>query len=356
MKTPTKRVNMTSDGLALSPAEYADLLVELAQSGKLNKDDYGHGGSVEEFERAMANELGKEAAVVMPTGTMANLLAIEYLAGRKRKVVVQQESHMFNDCGDCGPGLANLQLTALGKGATFSKADVQSVIDRADRGKVAAPLGVVSVETPVRRLDGEMFDIAALDEVVQLARANNVRLHLDGARLPVVAACSGRSMCEIAAPFDTVYVSLYKCFNSLSGAIIAGDKKGMEQLRQWRRRNGGGMAQLWPIAAVAHHYLDNVVGKLEEAFAISKSFFALLEQDNRFEIQPVLNGSSVFRIVLSGADQKKTASFREHLETLSVFLPAADAGTARFTIKVNASWRRSNGEAIFSAFRQAADQ
>ncbi len=354
MQEMSKRVNMTSDGLALSPAEYADLLVQLAASGDLNPDNYGAGGSVEKFERAMADALGKEAAVVMPTGTMGNLLAVQFLAGHNKKVVCQQESHLFNDCGDCGPNLAGLQLLPVGKSATFTTVDVDAAINRANNGKVEAPIGVISIESPVRRLDGEMFEQSALQEVIKQARSNGVRLHLDGARLPVVAACTGNSMRALAAPFDTVYVSLYKCFNSLSGAIVAGDQEVMHHLRHWRRRNGGGMAQLWPIAGVAHHYLDNVVEGLEHSFEIARDFFLLLDQDPRFSLAPIANGSSVSRINLVGADIQSANAFWQHLKTLGVYLPGADGDPVGFTTKVNASWQRTNASELFETFQKSA--
>jgi threonine aldolase len=335
--------NMTSDGLALSPKQYSELLLRLSADGQLRADAYGDGGSVQALELEMAKLLGKEAAVVMPTGTMANLLAVEYLAGRASKVIVQAKSHLFNDCGDCAAMLAGLQLLPLGEGASFDIGNVQAEIDRASEGKVRAPIGVLSIETPVRRLNGEMFDFETMRSVVRVARDNNIKLHLDGARLPVVEAYTGHG-----------YVSLYKCFNSLNGGILAGDGELIDRVFHWRRRNGGGMAQLWPIAAVAHHFLPGVVGRLEDARGISEEFFGLLQADTRFEHSVFTNGSTVSRVALVDADPSMHEVFRAELMSRSVHLPAVDGNAPGFTIKVNESWRYTTPDGLYSAFSQAA--
>src|SRR6266545_3293489 len=98
---PEKRIHAIGDGIHLTPAEYAQLLATLASKGDLAPDSYSLGGVVEQLETRMAALLGKETAVWLPTGTLANHLAVRLLAGNRRRVLVQAESHLFNDCGDC---------------------------------------------------------------------------------------------------------------------------------------------------------------------------------------------------------------------------------------------------------------
>ena len=105
---------------------------------------------------------------------------------------------------------------------TFTWADVQHVIARTTSGRVPDPLGAIVVESPVRRLSGELFDRTEMMRVCAEARRLGIGLHLDGARLFIASAYTGISPAEYAAPFDTVYVSLWKYFNSLNGAILAG--------------------------------------------------------------------------------------------------------------------------------------
>ena len=97
-------IHFRSDGLGLSPEEYARLLAKLAEDDRIAADEFSLGGTVERLENEMAELLGKEAAVFMPSGTLANHLAIRLLARRGRRVLVQRESHLYCDTGDCVAG------------------------------------------------------------------------------------------------------------------------------------------------------------------------------------------------------------------------------------------------------------
>src|SRR5262249_44496566 len=176
---------------------------------------YSIGGVVDELEERCARVLGKERAVFMPTGTLANHLAVRALAGGSSRVVVQEESHLYQDEGDCAQTLSNLTLMPLAPGrATFTADEVQPVVDQTKGGRVVSRVSVVSIETPVRRRTGETFDATELAKVVALAQREGIRLHLDGARMFLQSAYTGQSVADMARPFDTVYVSLYKYFNA----------------------------------------------------------------------------------------------------------------------------------------------
>src|SRR3954447_22646150 len=109
-------VHFRSDGLGLSPAAYARLLAEIAESGGIAEDEYSRGGVVAELEARIAALLGKEAAIFLPTGTLANHLALRLLARNGRRVLVQAESHLYNDEGDCAQQLSGLTLVPLASG------------------------------------------------------------------------------------------------------------------------------------------------------------------------------------------------------------------------------------------------
>ena len=100
-------VNFYSDGLALTPREYAVLLDQATKRAGFTPDNYSRGGAVEALEAKFAARLGKEAAIFLPTGTLANQLAVRKLAGEHRRVLVQAESHLYNDSGDGAQALAN---------------------------------------------------------------------------------------------------------------------------------------------------------------------------------------------------------------------------------------------------------
>src|SRR5262245_56827275 len=94
------RVQFLSDGLSLTPLEYSRLLARLVEENNIQPDSYALGGVIEKLEERLAMTLGKEKAVFLPTGTLANHLAVRILASRKRRVLVQQERHLYNAYGD----------------------------------------------------------------------------------------------------------------------------------------------------------------------------------------------------------------------------------------------------------------
>ena len=107
----------------------------------------------------------------MPTGTLANHLAVRELASGPGRAVVQAESHLYNDSGDCVQTLSNMPLVALGPNqASFSIEQLETAVERADTGRVATPIRVISIETPIRRRFGETFDANELERVVSFAR------------------------------------------------------------------------------------------------------------------------------------------------------------------------------------------
>jgi len=344
-------VKLTGDGLALSPAEYAQLVVRLVEEKNLAPDSYSIGGMVEELEHAFARVLKKERAVFMPTGTLANHLAIRTLAGGGGRVAVQEISHIYQDTGDCVQTLSGLPMMPLAPGAaTFKADDLQRLIDGTKTGRVATPVAVVSIETPVRRATGEMFDAAELGRVVAVAKSNGARLHLDGARLFLESAYSGRPVESYAQPFDTVYVSLYKYFNAPSGAILAGPKALLDTLFHTRRMFGGGLAEAWPFALVALHYFEGFPRRYEAAVRASKEFLALLGRESAFRVQPVNNGTNLFRLEVPNVDPKQ---FQARLAGDGVVLGTPNAA-GRFVVAINETFTRRPVPDLVSAFLKAA--
>lgn len=338
------RVLATGDGMALAPQEYAELLQRLSSGVKA--DYFSLGGVVAELESRIAAEMGKEAAVWLPTGTLANHLAVRMLAGDKRRVVVQGESHLFNDCGDCCQTLSGLHMVPLAMGrATFQLEELEEWMSRGAGGRVSVPIGALQIETPVRRRTGEMFDFAELKRVCAWARGKGIGLHLDGARLYLAAAYSGLPVKDYAALFDTVYVSMYKYFNGASGAVLAGPKKLLGDLFHTRRMFGGGQHEAWPFAAVAMHFHEGFPSRMTRAVQCSEEVIRLLRADARFRVERVPNGSNLFYLHVAGAD---AAVFSKKVLAAGLGLGAPVGG--RFTVAVNETWNRAVAGEIASRF------
>ncbi|MBA4850821.1 low specificity L-threonine aldolase [Emticicia sp. BO119] len=339
-------VNFVSDGLNLSPAAYSQLLSEISKKGNFAEDNYSLKGCVEELENKMAQILGKEAAVFMPTGTLANHLAIRTLAGNNNRVILQHESHVYNDTGDCVQTLSNLNLIPLGfDKATFTVDEVNEVLKRTAGGRVASKVGVISIESPVRRKTGELFDYEQMKQISALAKTNDIKMHLDGARLFLASAYTGISPATYASLFDTVYISLYKYFNAASGAVLAGPKALIEPMYHVRRMFGGGLHQVWAFAAVAMHYLDGFSDRYSKAVNIGEELIKKLDGHDRFEIQRVSNGTNIFKMTVKGIVPK---TFAENLKKNGII--ARPNETNAFNLLVNESLLNTNVQALENGF------
>lgn len=342
-----RTVRLSGDGLGLSPRMYAALLSDLTQQADVAEDSYLLGGEIERFERQWAALLGKETAVFMPSGTLANQLALRALAGTKRRVIVPDVSHIYNDTGDASQTLSGLTLIPLGPGrSTFTRADVEGVLDRTAGGRVASEVGALAIETPIRRLSGEMFDWAELTRVTTLARERGIGTHLDGARLFIASAYTGMSPAEYAAPFDTVYVSLWKYFNCGIGAILAGPKRLLEGMFHTRRMFGGNLAVGWPAALVARPFMDGFVDRLRAAVRVSEDFYAAMARHPAMSIERIPNGTNLTRIRVRGVD---AAQLRRRLSERGILLPAV-SGAGVATLAVNETWNRTTASDLVRAF------
>jgi threonine aldolase len=349
---PSGTVDFSVDGLGLSPREYSQELVQLSEGGQIRPDYYSVGGTITEMEQQFAKLLGKESAIFLPTGTLANHLAVRQLAGNDRRVLVQAESHLYNDCGDCSGTLSGLTLIPLAPAqATFTLGEVKQWVERTASGKVEASIGAISIESPVRRCFHEMFDFEEMKKICAYSRAHNIRLHLDGARLFNIPYHSGRTIEEITSLFDTVYVSLWKCFNAASGAILAGSRQHMEDLFHVRRMFGGSLPQAWPIVAVASHYSTGYLDEYARAWRAASPFLAALEKDGRFTVERVVNGTSAFKLRVRGINPNTLA---QRLRSQDIVLPHPDDATGVLRMIVNTSLNRANPEALARAFAVAA--
>ena len=347
---PDKVVHMSGDGIGITPREYALLLNRLCQTRDVSDDNYLLGGEVEAFERHWATLLGKETAVFMPSGTLANQLALRVLAGTKRRVIVPEVSHIYNDTGDACQTLSGLTLMPLAPGrATFTQADVEAVLTRTAGGRVATDVGAIVIESPIRRLSGQMFDWDEAKRIAALARDKGIAMHLDGARLFIASAYTGISPAEYAAQFDTVYVSLWKYFNCGIGAILAGPKRVLDGLFHVRRMFGGNLATGWNAALVARHFMDGFEDRLKSAVNVSETFYSAMAKHPRIAIERIPNGSNVTRVTFKGVN---AAGVAKRLAERGIAM-SAPSGATTVTFGVNETWNRMTAADLIRAFAQS---
>lgn len=164
----SEAVYFINDGIFYRPEDFINKLQEINASNSIERDSYGEGGTIDKLLQKFIEITGKEDAVYLPTGTLANQLAISTLCGSNTKAFVQETSHVYRDEGDAAQTLFNKRLIPLATGkAHFTLEELRESITYHREGEAfVGSVGVVSIETPVRRCDNQAFP---LDEIRRIA-------------------------------------------------------------------------------------------------------------------------------------------------------------------------------------------
>ncbi len=233
-------------------------------------DRYGDGVVVGDLERKVAALLGKPAAVLMPSGVMAQLAALRVWCGRAGvdRFGFHPTSHLAAHEDQAYAALMRLHAVPLGdRLRPLVAADLEVAVER---------LACLIVELPIREAGGRLPSWDELEALERTARERGLPLHMDGARLWECAAFYGRDVATIADGFGSVYVSLYKGVGAFAGAVLAGDAALIAEARVWRRRMGGTLHHLAPFAVDASMRLDARLALMPALYARTLSFAAAL--------------------------------------------------------------------------------
>ena len=350
---PDNTVIFRGDGEPKTPSTMLQRLAEFDQKFALEVDSYSLGGNVEQLETKCAEILGKAAAVFMPTGTLANHLAIRKLCGVKPRAIVQEQSHLYNDSGDCVTRLSNINLVPLAKECPyFTLEALKAAVEQAESGRVINPVGAVMVESPVRRQSGKIMPFDEMKAVTDYCRDKQIGSHLDGARLYMMSGATGILPADYAALFDTVYVSLYKYFGAPFGAILAGTVEFTDGLYHDRRMFGGGLASANFAAALALRGIDGFEERFNRAMARATALFDKINGLEGINVEHFEHGSNMFPLKLeSDIDSKR---FVKTLEAHSVSVSPPDADHSRcIMLTVNPTILRQDIQDLLFAFERA---
>lgn len=292
-------VNLISDGPGSNPADMLDKLQKINKKKAIEPDFYGYEGDMDELLEKFRVLTGKEKAVYMPSGTMANQLALKVLSGDNTKVFVQETSHVYRDEADAAQSLHGLRLIPLEVGAaSFTLQSLQQAIAYHEEGEIfKSGIGAVSIESPVRRCDGSIFPLAEIRRIAAYCKEKGYKLHLDGARLPLATAFSGVRINEYASYFDTVFISLYKCVGAISGAVLCGDKQVMDRMDHLIKIHGGAIYRNWTNSALALHCLEGLEERLEETARRATELLRLLNALPDIKTIAHNNGSNVYGLM-----------------------------------------------------------
>jgi threonine aldolase len=215
------------------------------------------------LQERMAAILGKEAAVFVPSGTMANQIALRILTRPGDDVVLGHETHMVWHESGAGAANAGVQFTAIGRGGLFTEAEFRTAF-KAPGHMMFPPTTLVAIENTHNRGGGVVFAPSEAAAICRTAHELGARTYLDGARLFNAAIASHASAKELSAPFDVVSVSISKGLGCPAGSLIAGSKADMVRAVRVRRMLGGAMRQAGILAAAGLYALDHNFDRLDD--------------------------------------------------------------------------------------------
>ncbi|HEY5071245.1 MAG TPA: beta-eliminating lyase-related protein [Caulobacteraceae bacterium] len=242
------------------PAEEFRLLAEWCLANGVAHDVYGEGALIEDFEARIAALTGKAAAAFMPSGVMAQLIALKIWTGRAGlpRFGLHPTSHLILHEREAYQAVFRLHGAVVG--------DRLRPMTAADLKDEHQPLACLVVELPIREAGGQLPAWDELEALKALARERKIALHMDGARLWECRAFYGRSYAEIAEGFASVYVSLYKGLGGIAGAVLAGEADFVAEARLWRRRMGGTLIHQSPMIASTAMRLEARLAQMDACF------------------------------------------------------------------------------------------
>jgi len=219
-------------------------------------DYYGVGPAINDFEAQMAALLGKPAAVFMPSGVMAQQIALRIWCDEAdiRQVAYHPTCHMEIHEEDAVKQLHRLEPVLLG--------DAERLFTLDDLKAVVGPTACLLIELPQREIGGQLPAWDDLVAITEYARNQGMRTHLDGARMFETLSYYGKTAAEVGELFDSVYVSFYKGFGSVAGAILAGDDGFVAQAKVWKRRHGGDLISLYPYVVAAKYHMAKHIDEM----------------------------------------------------------------------------------------------
>ena len=254
-------------------------------AAEVGDDQFGDDTTINRLQERVAALLGKEAALWLPTGTMANQVALRTLTRPGDDVVVSSESHVaWHETGGAGAN-AGVQLSAIGADGTFSTDELRAAIKPRDH-MLYPPTTLLIVENTHNRAGGVVIPAAAGAALAAVARDAGVATYLDGARLWNAAAAEGVAVGELAAPFDLVSVALSKGLGAPGGSLLAGSADVVARAHRYRRMAGGAMRQVGIFGAAGEYALDHNLDRLADAHANARLIAEALAASPAVELDP----------------------------------------------------------------------
>ena len=309
------RIDLRSDTVT-RPTEPMRRAIATAEVGD---DQYGEDPSVNRLQDEVASLFGMETSLFLPSGTMANQVALRTLTRPGDDVVVPQDAHIV--LHETGAAAANtgVQFSAIGADGLFSADDFEAACKPAGH-LIYPPTTVVIIENTHNRAGGIVFPQADAVAICRSAHERGVACYLDGARLLNAAVAVRRRASELAEPFDLVGLSLSKGLGAPGGSMLAGSRDLITRAIRYRRMQGGAMRQVGILAAAGSYALSHNVDRLAEDHANARLLAERLAASAGIGIEPARVETNI--VVFTVADAAAfVAGSRERGVLVNAFTP-----------------------------------
>lgn len=267
-----KTIDLRSDTVTRPTSPMREVMAQ----AEVGDDVYGEDPSVNLLQERIARLLGKEAALFVPSGTMANQLAIRAQTRHGDVVLAGEHAHVLLYESGAAAALSGVQISSLGVGGFFDGDDVRVALHPRDHHY--APTTLVAVENTHTVSGGRVFALERIRGVAQAARECGLRLHLDGARLWNAVVATGIPAATWAEPFDSVSCCLSKGLGAPVGSVVSSSAEIVDRMHRFRKMLGGGMRQAGILAAAGLYALDHHVTRLAEDHAHARRLSAGLRE------------------------------------------------------------------------------
>ena len=258
---------------------------EAIATAAVGDDVFGDDPTVNALEEYVAELLGKEAAVFMPSGTMTNQIALRVHTEPGDEVILESEAHIYYYEGGAPAALSGVSCRLVkGDRGIFTAADVRRVLRPEDAHFPKTKL--VCLENTHNRGGGKIFPLTEIEAIAQVCQEQGLLLHLDGARFWNACIATGISEAAYAKPFDTVSVCFSKGLGAPMGSALLGSREMMVRARRFRKMFGGGMRQAGMMAAGALYGLQYQRDRLVEDHRNAKILAENLSKIEGVEIDP----------------------------------------------------------------------
>jgi threonine aldolase len=243
-------------------------------SAEVGDDVYGEDPTTNRLQERVAALLGKQQALFVPSGSMANQVALKTHTQPGDDVIIGRDSHNWLYEAGAGAVISGVQFSFCGQDGLFDVAELEEAFKPDNHHH--APTRLVCVENTHNRGGGRIWPQAQVERVTSWARAHGCGTHLDGARLWNVHVATGRPLAELAAPFDSVSVCFSKGLGAPVGSAIAGSKDFIHRAHRWRKVMGGGMRQAGILAAAGLYAVENNLARMADDHANAKRLAEIL--------------------------------------------------------------------------------